>query len=236
MTQPAPASVPPALNPTAAAEWVSPADLKPWVRNPRKNDEAVEPIMASIREFGFGAPIVARQATREIIAGHTRWRAACQLGLERVPVRFLDITEEQAHRLALADNKLGEISKWDITELSNIFSDLAAASADAVKGLGFSKEELDKLINVERTSFLDKFDSPSNGATDPNDPGAGGDNTPDASGGTTRTPEGYLTFALKLDPEQDKKLQDAIRAAKKKFGVRTNLDAVLAMCDTILGG
>lgn len=233
MTQPAPASVPPPLNPALAAEWCAPGDLKPWTRNPRRNDEAVEPIMASIREFGFGAPIVARQATREIIAGHTRWRAACQLGLERVPVRFLDITEEQAHRLALADNKLGEISKWDITELSNIFADLSAASIDSVKGLGFSKEEIDKLVTVEKTSFLDKFDNPSNGATDPNDPGAGG---ADASGGTTRTPEGYLTFSLKLDPEQDKKLQDAIRAAKKKFGVRTNLDAVLAMCDTILGG
>lgn len=217
----------------AAAEWVNPSELLPWAKNPRKNSEAVEPVMASIQEFGFGAPIVARQETREIIAGHTRWLAAQKLGLERVPVRFLDITEEQAHRLALADNKLGEISTWDINELAGIFSGLAVASADAVKGLGFSKEEIDKLLATEGTSFLDQFDKPGASAADgANNGGA----SPDDNGTTTRDIEGHLTFTLKLDPAQDQKLQAAIKAAKKRFGVRTNLEAVLGMAQLVLDG
>lgn len=102
----------------AAAEWVDPGTLKPWPKNPRKNDgEPVNRVAESIKRFGFATPIVARTATREIIAGHTRWKAARQLKLERVPVRFLDITEREAHLLALADNRLGELAEWDTPEL-----------------------------------------------------------------------------------------------------------------------
>jgi DNA modification methylase len=97
-----------------AAEWVHPSALKLWANNPRKNDgEPVNKVIESIKTFGFGAPIVARRANKEIIAGHTRWKAATKMNLERVPVRFLDITERQAHLLALADNKLGEFADWD---------------------------------------------------------------------------------------------------------------------------
>ena len=109
---------PPPLPPSAAAEWVDPATLKPWPKNPRKNDgEPVVKVAESIKRFGFAAPIVARAATREIIAGHTRWKAAQQLKLDKVPVRFLDISEREAHLLALADNRLGEMAEWDTPEL-----------------------------------------------------------------------------------------------------------------------
>lgn len=98
----------------AAAEYMSPAKLKPWKGNPRKNDgEPVDRVAASITRFGFGAPIVARKANLEIIAGHTRWKAAKQLGLERVPVRLLDVSEKDAHTLALADNRYTELTPWD---------------------------------------------------------------------------------------------------------------------------
>jgi DNA modification methylase len=119
-------SSPPPPAPTAqgaAAEWVSPADLKPWPKNPRKNDgEPVAKVADSIRRFGFAAPIVARLATREIIAGHTRWKAAQQLKLDKVPVRFVDVSEREAHLLALADNRLGELAEWDTPELHEILA------------------------------------------------------------------------------------------------------------------
>jgi DNA modification methylase len=73
---------------------------------------AVARVVASIQRFGFGAPIVARAANREIIAGHTRWLAATQLGLARVPVRLLDINAREAHVLALADNRYTELTQW----------------------------------------------------------------------------------------------------------------------------
>lgn len=105
----------------AAAEWVRPGELKPWAKNPRKNDgEPVAKVAESIKRFGFGAPIVARRETREIIAGHTRWKAAKQLKLDQVPVRFLDISERDARLLALADNRLGELAEWDTPELHEL--------------------------------------------------------------------------------------------------------------------
>jgi len=109
--------------PAAAAEWVDPSTLKLWAKNPRRNDgEPVVAVAESIKRFGFAAPIVARTATREIIAGHTRWKAAQQLKLDRVPVRFLDISEREAHLLALADNRLGELAEWDTPELQSILA------------------------------------------------------------------------------------------------------------------
>jgi hypothetical protein len=126
-----------------AAEWVHPGELVPWARNPRRNDgEPVAKVAASIAEFGFAAPIVARRATREIIAGHTRWKAAQQLGLERVPVRFVDLTEERAHLLALADNRLGELAEWDTAELAALLADYEAPDIEIA---GWSAAELAKL-------------------------------------------------------------------------------------------
>jgi len=125
-----------------AAEWVSPDSLKPWPKNPRKNDHAVGPVANSIREFGFGAPIVARKANREIIKGHTRWKASKQLGLELVPVRFLDISAEAAHKLALADNKLGEFAEWDDAQVAQL---LVEFTADEQQLLGWSRKEVDAL-------------------------------------------------------------------------------------------
>ena len=107
----------------SAAEWVKTATLKPWVKNPRRNNHAVKAVADSIARFGFGAPIVARRADGRVIAGHTRLKAAILLKLDEVPVRYLDISEDEADALALADNKLGEAAEWDpealLTEIRN---------------------------------------------------------------------------------------------------------------------
>ena len=54
-----------------AAVWCDIKSLKPWDRNPRRNDKAIAKVAASMKRFGWGAPILARTADREIIAGHT---------------------------------------------------------------------------------------------------------------------------------------------------------------------
>jgi site-specific DNA-methyltransferase (adenine-specific) len=131
----------------AAAVWVDRSSLKPWDRNPRKNAEAVKRVAASIQRFGFGNPILARTADREVIAGHTRLLAAEMLGIERVPVRFLDLDPADAHLLAVADNKLGEIAEWDDDELAMIMSEYSAEDAELA---GFDDDELEQL--AERLS------------------------------------------------------------------------------------
>lgn len=62
-----------------AAEWISPTKLKPWRGNPRHNDATVDRVCESIRRWGFGAPLVARRENKELIAGHTRLKAAKRL-------------------------------------------------------------------------------------------------------------------------------------------------------------
>lgn len=92
-------------------------DLIPYENNPRDNDGAVDAVAASIREFGFKVPIVADRE-KVIVAGHTRLKAAKQLGIEWVPVIIADdLTEEQVKAFRLADNKTGELANWDFAKL-----------------------------------------------------------------------------------------------------------------------
>ena len=87
--------------------------IRPYENNPRKNDEAVDKVAASIREFGFKQPIVV-DCEGVIIAGHTRYRAAKKLGLDEVPVLVADdLSPEQVRAYRLADNKTAEFSGWD---------------------------------------------------------------------------------------------------------------------------
>ena len=73
----------------------NPNSLKPYKGNPRVNDQAVDAVARSIREFGFRQPIVADEKN-VIIVGHTRWKAAKKIGLKKVPVHIADdLTEKQ---------------------------------------------------------------------------------------------------------------------------------------------
>jgi ParB family chromosome partitioning protein len=126
--------------------WIRIGDLKPWDRNPRRNDAAVESVKNSIKRFGFGSPILARKADGEVIAGHTRLKAAQELGLEKVPVRYLDLDPADAHLLALADNKLGEISEWDDAVLLDILGDLRQQDSDAALVAGWDDVKIDALL------------------------------------------------------------------------------------------
>ena len=124
-------------------DWIDVADLKPWLKNPRWNDKAVEPVSKSIEEFGFGAPIVVQAGSNMIIAGHTRLKAAIRLGWKKVPCRILEITDRNAERLAIADNKTNEIADWNEEHLQEI---MAGFEPEELDGLGFSEEELNDLL------------------------------------------------------------------------------------------
>ena len=108
---------------------MSPADLIPYERNPRKNDDAVDAVALSISSFGFKVPIII-DSNNVIVAGHTRLKAAQKLGLSTVPViRADDLTEEQVRAFRLADNKVSEAASWDFekleAELANIDMDMS---------------------------------------------------------------------------------------------------------------
>lgn len=98
--------------------------IKPYERNPRKNDEAVDLVANSIKEFGFKVPIVI-DSNGIIVAGHTRYKAAKKLGLTKIPcIIASDLTKNQIKAYRLADNKVGEIAQWDFNVLAVELDDM----------------------------------------------------------------------------------------------------------------
>ena len=146
--------------PEAAAVWVAIADLKPWASNPRDNSKAIAEVSKSIRRFGWGSPIVANKRDGEIIAGHTRFAAAQRLKLDKVPVRWLDLDPADAHALALADNKVGEVATWDDATLRQVLQELQDADASLLADTGFSEEELAALMGEVQPTVLEPEGEP----------------------------------------------------------------------------
>ena len=139
------------------AEWFDVCELVPWENNPRNNDQAVDEIANSIKRFGWTNPILARLDDKMVIAGHTRLKAAVALGMNRVPVRFLDVDPVQARLIAIADNKLGERADWNDELLSQVLSDF---SDEDLHGLGFDDDELDRLLGEDTDTFDVDEDTP----------------------------------------------------------------------------
>ena len=111
--------------------------IKPYEKNPRKNDDAVKYVAESIKQFGFKVPIVIDQ-DGIIVAGHTRYKAAKKLKMDEVPCIIADdLTEEQVKAFRLADNKVSEKAEWDFDLLG---------------------EELDDILNIDMDAFGFDFD------------------------------------------------------------------------------
>lgn len=107
-------------------------EVIPYEKNPRKNDDAVDYVAKSIKEFGFKVPIIIDKEN-VIVTGHTRLKAAKKLKLKEVPCILADdLTEEQIKAFRLADNKVGEYAEWDFDLLD---------------------EELDDILNIDMEEF-----------------------------------------------------------------------------------
>ena len=141
-------------------------DIRPYAKNPRRNDASVDAVANSIREFGFRAPIIC-DADGIIIAGHTRYKAAKKLGLKTVPLIYAeDMSPQQAEAYRIADNSAGSASEWDFGALADIIPtldyDLSDFGLDIFRtedGVDFSNLEAmkDQEHTEEYDAFLDKF-------------------------------------------------------------------------------
>ena len=113
-------------------------ELTPYENNPRVNEDAVDAVASSIREFGWKVPIVADK-DGVIISGHTRLEAAKQMGLKTVPVIVADwLDEDKAKAFRLADNKTAELSSWKMSMLED---ELRALCDVDMERFGFWKVE-----------------------------------------------------------------------------------------------
>ena len=137
-------------------EYVDIDSLVEWEHNPRINTEAVSKVARSIERFGFASPVIAREEDSMVIAGHTRIAAARSLGLQTVPVRYMKLSRTEAELLAIADNKLGEISDWNEDMLKDI---LSALPENDLYDIGFSQDELDSLLENIDTELPPESDN-----------------------------------------------------------------------------
>lgn len=93
-------------------------DIRPYDNNPRLNDKAVPAVAESLKEFGWQQPIVIDR-DGVIVAGHTRYKAALELGLKTAPCKYADeLTPEQVNAYRLADNKTAELAEWDAEKMA----------------------------------------------------------------------------------------------------------------------
>ena len=117
-------------------------DIRPYWRNARDNDAAVEGVLQSIKEFGYISPIIV-DANLVIIAGHTRYKALQRLYITEVNVIVADLSEDQARGYRIIDNKSSELATWNIANLipelrsftglekfTNIYQDLKLETVD----------------------------------------------------------------------------------------------------------
>jgi len=139
------------------------SEITPYDKNPRNNDDAVDFLAQSIKEFGFRVPINV-DVNNVIITGHTRYKAAIQLGLKTVPVVVCsDLTEEQVKAYRLADNKVGELALWDEALLN---AELAEIKDLNMEDFGFElfdeqEQELkDYRDNLNPKGLVERFLAP----------------------------------------------------------------------------
>ncbi|HGM3772711.1 TPA: ParB N-terminal domain-containing protein [Clostridioides difficile] len=128
-------------------------DIKMYQNNPRNNDNAIEKVVNSIKEFGFNNPITVDK-DYVIVTGHTRYEASKILGLKQVPCIVLsNLTEEQIKGYRLADNKVGEFSEWEFDKMTK---ELAEIENIDMSSLGFNIHMFEDLGVIDSDFTLDE--------------------------------------------------------------------------------
>ena len=118
--------------------WKDVNELTPYAKNARINDQTVPYLKNSIQRFGFKVPLVV-DAQGVLVAGHTRLKAALELGMERLPcVVADDLTEQELKAFRLADNKIAEMSSWDYELLDEEMKELEADGFGDMADFGFA--------------------------------------------------------------------------------------------------
>lgn len=130
------------------------SELKLNEKNPRKNDDAVDTVAKSIKEFGFKNPIII-DSNNKVWCGNTRLKASIKLGLDEVPCIIADdLTEQEIRKLALIDNKSSELASWDFDLLGEELVDLDLSGFDLDWGitepLEFEDDEDVEVSEVEK--------------------------------------------------------------------------------------
>lgn len=117
--------------------------LHAYPGNPRVGDTSA--IADSIRVNGLYRPVYGQRSTGAVLAGNHTFAAAVALGATRVPVVWLDVDDDQAKRIVLADNRTADLGAYDDRALAQLLVDLNA-TADQLVGTGYTDDDLTELL------------------------------------------------------------------------------------------
>jgi DNA adenine methylase len=134
-------------------EYVDPHTLRPWKGNPRvMSSEEHERLRNGIRHFGIVDPFIVRRRDGLVIGGHQRLEDALELGLARVPIVRVDVTDREMKALNLALNKIH--GDWDEDKLAVVLKDLQ--DMPEITLTGFDETEIDNIIKSIATLPLEE--------------------------------------------------------------------------------
>jgi len=119
-------------------------------QNPRIGD--VDEIATSIKANGWWGTVVAQRSTRYVLAGNHRLLAAQKVGLEEVPVYWVDVDDPTAHRILLADNKTAELATYDEELLVELLSSVVEESS--LLGTGYTDADIAELLEAVDVEFF----------------------------------------------------------------------------------
>lgn len=122
--------------------------VKPYKKNPRIHNGAVDAVAKSIELFGFKQPLVVTPKG-SLIVGHARHAAAKKLKLKTVPVVVARFSADKARAYRIADNKTNELADWDPELLA---SELKLIDDVKWTELGFTEKELDELYGDDQAA------------------------------------------------------------------------------------
>lgn len=118
-------------------------EVQPHPDNPRQGD--VDAIGESIDANGFYGALLVQQSTGHILVGNHRYLAAMKAGIEQLPALVIDVDDERAKRILVADNRSGDMATWDEDALHAMLSELAVTDEE-LAGTLYSQDELDNLL------------------------------------------------------------------------------------------
>lgn len=194
-------------------------ELHPYHRNPRRGD--VDAIAASLEARGQYRPIVVNVGTHashpfEILAGNHTYLAARQLGWESIEATTVDVDDDRAAQIVLADNRLADLGGYDNLALTNLLESLSGDYA----GTGYDADDLAELESAIADATADEWD-------------AAVSNVPDEA------EAGYATMSFNLTARQKTIVQDALRAARgdiDRDAGNANGNALAMICEGWLDG
>ena len=144
--------------------------LVPHPSNPRQGD--VGAIIQSIQTNGWYGTLVAQISTGHVLAGNHRLQAAIHCGLDRVPVHWVDVDDDTAHRILLADNRTTDLATYDDHALADLLVEMGKNGN--LEGSGYDGDDLDDLLaELERSGPVSGEpsvpDAPAKAVTKPGD-------------------------------------------------------------------